>query len=151
MNKTEKIESATPKLKSGLFIPGEKILTKLSYTHIEQLLGISEQIKRTFYEIECIKGSWSVRELKRQINSLYYERSGLSQNPEKPARMVKQKTRPQLSTDIIKNVYAFEFLDLPVKEIVEESDLEKPYSISYNISSLSSDTGFVLKLVKNAS
>lgn len=122
---TEKVESLTPQLKSGLFVPGDKILLKLSYTHIEQLLGIEDPLKRTFYEIECIKGSWSVRELKRQINSLYFERSGLSKNPEKLAKLVQQKTKPQESTDIIKNIYAFEFLDLPVKEIVEETDLEK--------------------------
>lgn len=122
---TEKVGSATPQLKSGLLVPGEKILTKLSYTHIEQLLSIEEPLKRTFYEIECIKSAWSVRELKRQINSLYFERSSLSKNPEKLAKLVKQKTKPQETTDIIKNIYAFEFLDLPVKEIVEESDLEK--------------------------
>ncbi|MDZ7743236.1 MAG: PDDEXK nuclease domain-containing protein [Bacteroidota bacterium] len=112
-------------MKTGLFVPGDKILSKLSYTHIEQLLGIDEPLKRTFYEIECIKGIWSVRELKRQINSLYFERSSLSKNPEKLAKLVKQKTKPQESRDIIKNIYAFEFLDLPVKEIVEESDFEK--------------------------
>jgi len=122
---SQKVGSATPQLKTGLFVPGDKILSKLSYTHIEQLLGIDEPLKRTFYEIECIKGTWSVRELKRQINSLYFERSGLSKNPEKLAKLVHQKTKPQQSTDIIKNIYAFEFLDLPVKEIVEESDLEK--------------------------
>lgn len=85
---TEKVGSATPHLKSGLFLPSEKILSKLSYTHIEQLLSIEEPLKRTFYEMECIKGAWSVRELKRQMNSLYFERSGLSKNPEKLAKLV---------------------------------------------------------------
>ena len=121
----EKVGSLTPQLKSGLFVPGNKILSKLSYTHIEQLLSIDEPLKRTFYEIECIKCAWSVRELKRQINSLYFERSGLSKNPEKLAKLVQQKTKPQASTDIVKNIYAFEFLNLPIKEIVEESDMEK--------------------------
>lgn len=119
-----KVGSLTPELQSGMSVPGDKILTKLSYTHIELLLGIDEQMKRAFYEIECIKGLWSVRELKRQINSLYFERSGLSKNPEKLAKLVQQKTKPQAGTDIVKNIYAFEFLDLPVKEIVEESDME---------------------------
>jgi predicted nuclease of restriction endonuclease-like (RecB) superfamily len=122
---SSKVGTASPQLQTALFVPGEKILSKLSYTHIEQLLSIDEPLKRTFYEIECIKGAWSVRELKRQINSLYFERSGLSENPEKLAKLVQQKTKPWESTDIIKNIYAFEFLDLPVKEIVEESDLEK--------------------------
>lgn len=122
---SQKVGTASPHLQESLFVPGEKILSKLSYSHLELLLGIDEPLKRTFYEIECIKGIWSVRELKRQINSLYFERSGLSKNPDKLAKLVYQKTKPQQSTDIIKNIYAFEFLDLPVKEIVEESDLEK--------------------------
>jgi predicted nuclease of restriction endonuclease-like (RecB) superfamily len=117
--------SVTPLLSSEKFVPGEKILSNLSYTHIEQLLAIDESLKRTFYEIECIKGAWSVRELKRQINSQYFERSSLSKNPEKLSRLIAQDTTPQAPTDIIKNIYAFEFLDLPVREIVEESDLEK--------------------------
>jgi predicted nuclease of restriction endonuclease-like (RecB) superfamily len=122
---TIKMGTVSPQLQTGLFVPGEKILSKLSYSHIELLLGIDEKLKRTFYEIECIKGIWSVRELKRQINSLYFERSSLSKNPEKLTKLVKHKTKPQESRDIIKNIYAFEFLDLPVKEIVEESDFEK--------------------------
>ena len=121
----QKVGTLTPQSELGLFLPGEKILSKLSYSHLELLLGIDEPLKRTFYEIECIKGAWSVRELKRQINSLYFERSGLSKNQEKLAQLVQQKTKPQETTDIIKNIYAFEFLDLPLKEIVEESDLEK--------------------------
>ncbi len=103
---------------------GEFIITKLSYTHIEQLIRIDDDLKRTFYEIECIKGTWSVRELKRQITSLYYERSGLSANPKKLSKLVQEKILVQKPTDIIKNIYAFEFLDLNIKDVVEESDLE---------------------------
>jgi len=123
--KNEMAGTISTQFDSKLHVSGDKILTKLSYTHIEQLLSISEPLKRTFYEIECIKGAWSVRELKRQINSLYFERSNLSKNPDKLAKMVRQKIKPQLSTDVVKNIYAFEFLGLPLKEIVEESDLEK--------------------------
>lgn len=96
--------------------------TGLNMASLELLLGINDPPKRAFYEIECIKGAWSVRELKKQINSLYFKRSGLSKNPEKPAKLVQQKTKLQETTDIIKNIYALEFFDLPVKEIVEESD-----------------------------
>ncbi len=105
-------------------VHAKHILSKLSYTHIEQLIRIEDDLKRIFYEIECIKGTWSVRELKRQIASLYFERSGLSAKPEKLAEMVQQTTTPQAPTDIIKTVYAFEFLDLNIKDVVEESDLE---------------------------
>jgi len=61
-------------------VPADKIINQLSYTHIEQLLNIESELKRIFYEIESIKGCWSVKELKRQINSLYFERMGLSAN-----------------------------------------------------------------------
>jgi predicted nuclease of restriction endonuclease-like (RecB) superfamily len=105
-------------------VSGKLIITKLSYTHLEQLIRIADDLKRTFYEIECIKGTWSVRELKRQISSLYYERSGLSAKPEKLSELVQKKSLAQNTTDIIKNIYAFEFLDLNIKEVVEESDLE---------------------------
>jgi len=105
-------------------VGGKHIITKLSYTHLEQLIRIDDDLKRTFYEIECIKGTWSVRELKRQIVSLYYERSGLSAKPEELSELVQKKAIPQKATDIIKNVYAFEFLDLNIKDVVEESDLE---------------------------
>ncbi len=124
LNQLIKVGSVTPQLDNILVVPPQKLISKLSYTHIEQLLNIDNQLKRTFYELECIKGTWGVRELKRQINSLYFERSGLSANPEKLSALINQKTLPQTPADIIKNIYSFEFLDLNIKPIVEESDLE---------------------------
>lgn len=105
-------------------VPVEKIIRKLSFSHLAELIKIDDRLKRTFYEMECIKCTWSIRELKRQINSLYYERSGLSAKPEKLQELTKQKAIPQKPADIIKNIYAFEFLNLNVKDVVEESDLE---------------------------
>ena len=118
-------ESLTTESKSSkLLVPADKILNQLSYTHIEQLLSIQDHLKRTFYEIECIKGTWSVRELKRQINSLYFERSGMSAKPELLSELTQQKAETASPTDIVKSVYAFEFLGLKTKDAVEESDLE---------------------------
>jgi predicted nuclease of restriction endonuclease-like (RecB) superfamily len=88
------------------------------------LFTIEDLLKRSFYEIECIKGTWSVRELKRQINSLYYERSGMSLKPEKLAEITSLQAETIQPTDIVKSVYAFEFLGLKIKDAVEESDLE---------------------------
>jgi len=110
--------------KNALQIPPEKLIENLAFSHLSELLKIDNSLKRIFYEIECIKGTWSVRELKRQINSLYFERSGLSRNPEKLAELVQQKTKPQTAIDIIKNVYAFDFLDISTNSIIEESDLQ---------------------------
>ena len=73
------MQSLTTESKSlDFLVPAEKIISQLSYSHIEQLLPIQDSLKRAFYEVECIKGIWSVRELKRQINSLYFERCGMS-------------------------------------------------------------------------
>lgn len=111
-------------LPAHLHIPPDKLLAKLSYTHLVQLFPVSDPLKRVFYEIECIKGGWTVAELKRQINSLYFERSGLSKYPEKLSAMVAEKAETIQAADVIKSVYAFEFLGLHAKDVVEETDLE---------------------------
>ena len=101
------------------------LLENLSFTHFEQLLAIDEPLKRAFYEIECIRGNWSVRALKRQIASLYFERSGLSLDKEKLAAMAHETAEqdaPQLS---IRDPYIFEFLGLKPREAVAESYLEQ--------------------------
>jgi predicted nuclease of restriction endonuclease-like (RecB) superfamily len=119
-----KVGAVNPQSENRLLVPAKKLLNNLSYSHIEQLLQFEEPLKRTFYELECIKGTWSVRELKRQINSLYYERSGMSIKPEMLSEITQQKAEKATPSDIVKSVYAFEFLGLKVKDAVEESDLE---------------------------
>lgn len=106
-------------------VPAKKIISKLSFTHLSELIKIDNPLKRAFYEIECISGTWSVSELKRQISTSYYERSGLSQDKEKLSELIHQKAENLQAIDIIKNPMTFEFLDLPVKDILEESDIEQ--------------------------
>ena len=119
------MESSTPQsTKPNLHVPGEKLLSKLSFSHLVELIKIQDHLKRTFYEIECIKGTWSVRALKRQINSLYFERSGMSAKPELLSELTQQKAETASPTDIVKSLYAFEFLGLKTKDALEESDLE---------------------------
>lgn len=124
LNQDKKVGSPTPLSQNAREVPVDKLITNLSYTHFEQLLQIKDPIKRTFYEVACIQGTWSVKELKRQINSLYYERSGMSRKPEMLSEITQQKTEPMLPAEIVKSVYAFEFLGLRVKDAVEETDLE---------------------------
>ena len=124
LEEAAKVGSPTPLSENTNRIPADTIIYQLSYTHIEQLLNIEAELKRTFYEIESIKGCWSVKELKRQINSLYFERSGMSLKPELLRDITNQKAETLLPADIIKSVYAFEFLGLKTKDAVEESDLE---------------------------
>ena len=65
------------------------------------------------------------RELKRQIDSLYFERSGMSQNPTLLSRIVQDNSEAGNMIDTIKSPFAFEFLGLKAKEVVYESDLEQ--------------------------
>jgi len=66
-------------------ISGERLISSLSFTHICELLRCEEPEKRAFYEDQCIRGCWSVRELKHPIASLLYARSELSIDKQKLA------------------------------------------------------------------
>lgn len=109
----------------GLQVPPDKLINRLSFSHFTLLFPIADPLKRTFYEIECMKGNWSHNELRRQISSLYFERSGMSNNPEKLSRIVQENSEALLPTDIIKSHFTFEFLGLKAKDVVYESDLEQ--------------------------
>ncbi|KYG81367.1 putative nuclease of restriction endonuclease-like (RecB) superfamily [Roseivirga ehrenbergii] len=103
----------------------EKTVNQLSFSHITLLLRINDPIKRAFYAVEAIRGIWSTHELKRQIAALLYERSGMSQSPEKLLETVHRNTLPSVDDrPVIKDLYALEFLGLPQQAAVEESDLE---------------------------
>ncbi len=129
-------ESLTPKLQNTLStkgiangesltpISGNQLVNALSFTHIVELLHIQDSTKRAFYELECIQGHWSVRELKRQINSLYYERSGLSLNKAKLSELAQQSAEQLPAQLAIREPYIFEFLGLKPKEVMGESHLE---------------------------
>jgi predicted nuclease of restriction endonuclease-like (RecB) superfamily len=123
------VQSANAQFKANnatdLQVPPDKLTRSLSFTHLTLLLPLADPLKRTFYEIECMKGNWSVEELKRQINSLYFERSGMSNNPEKVSRLVQDKSEALIPTDIIKSPFTLEFLGLKAKDVVYESDLEQ--------------------------
>jgi predicted nuclease of restriction endonuclease-like (RecB) superfamily len=118
--KNGKVGTVSPKL----HLTAEKMLTCLSYSHFEQLADINDETKRIFYEIESIRGNWSVRELKRQIGSLYYERSGLSINKEKLSQMANISAEEQPVELNIRDPFVFEFLGLKSREVMAESDLE---------------------------
>lgn len=122
-NNENLIKSPTESDKS-LLMPPNVLIHKLSFSHFVELFVIKEPLKRTFYEIECIKGSWSVRELRRQINTLYFERSGMSLNKEKLREITQETAEIFDPKEIIKSIYSFEFLGLKAQEVIEEKDLE---------------------------
>ena len=88
------------------------------------LSNIKEPLKRTFYEQEVIHGCWTIKELDRQVSSLYYERMGLSKS-KKTLQAYTNEGRTQMqASDIIHNPMAMEFLNLPEDKLVTESKLE---------------------------
>lgn len=110
---------------NALSVSPHEIIELLSFTHLVQLFPIKDPLKRTFYELECIKGNWKVDELRRQISTLYFERSGLSLNPGKLSEITQSKAEKSTTNDFIKSPFTFEFLGLKSKDIVYESDLEQ--------------------------
>lgn len=95
----------------------EMLISHLSFTHIREIMTIDDSFERFFYETECIKCGWSVRELRRQIATNLYLRAGISKKP-------KLLLSPGTQELTIKEPFALEFLGLDANEAVSESDLE---------------------------
>lgn len=105
-------------------VPTEELITRLSYSHLELIVDLENETQRTFYELEAIRGNWSVRELKRQIGSLYFERSGLSCNKATLAERAHQSAEQNTQLSI-RDPFIFEFLGLKPAEVMSESHLEQ--------------------------
>ncbi len=101
----------------------EMLVSRLSFSHIMEIVPIEDPLERFFYEFECIRGNWSVKELRRQITTNLFVRAGISKNPEKLlAQAVNSKQNAMLN---IKEPFTFEFLGLDAKDTVKESDIEQ--------------------------
>lgn len=97
---------------------------KLSYSHYLTLMRIENIEERNFYEIEAINNGWSLRELKRQMDSALYERLVLSRDKEKVLELSQKGQLIEKPQDIVKDPYILEFLGLDEKAIYSENDLE---------------------------
>lgn len=106
----------------------QTVSVKLSWSHYCELMGISDADRRSFYEKESIRSGWSVRELKRQIDSSLFERLLLSRgdaNKETVLELAEKGIEITKPADIIRDPYVFEFLGLPENKPFMESDLEE--------------------------
>lgn len=117
-------QSVTDESKINLKVQANKLLTHLTFTHFVELIKIDDDTKRVFYEVETIKANWSVRELKRQIETLLYERVGLSKDKNALLKSLDSKKDIYNPLDIIKNPYILEFTGLQEKASYSETDLE---------------------------
>ena len=99
------------------------LISNLSFSHIREIMVIDDAFERFFYKTECIKCSWSVRELRRQIKTNLYVRAGISKKPE---LLIQQTIDNNVNASLtIKDPFTFEFLGLEAKDAVTESDLEQ--------------------------
>ncbi|WDF47452.1 PDDEXK nuclease domain-containing protein [Chryseobacterium sp. KACC 21268] len=101
----------------------DKLINNLSFTHIVEFLKLDDSTKRTFYEAESIKNNWSVRELQRAVNSILFERTGLSKDKLKVLEEHKKSEKPQ-AENFFRSPYILEFLGLKEETSYSENQLE---------------------------
>ena len=104
--------------------PGKTIISHLSFTHLREIMTLNDPLARYFYEQECIKCTWSVRELRRQISTNLYVRAGISANPDKLLSLPSVQGHDSAELQI-RQPFTFEFLGLKAQDIVDEHDLEE--------------------------
>ncbi|MBC8420380.1 MAG: DUF1016 family protein [Desulfobacteraceae bacterium] len=123
--KSETVSRKSQKPSAELTVQAISERFPLPWSAYVRLLSVRNKHAQKFYEQEALRGGWSVRQLDRQINSQFYERTALSKNK---AAMLKKgvKARPGDAVtpeEQIKDPYVLEFLDL--KDEYSESDLEE--------------------------
>lgn len=122
--KLVKQEEKSPTVSDQFKTSGKKIISSLSFSHIVELLTLDDPLARYFYEQECIKCTWSVRELRRQISTNLYVRAGISANPDKLLSLPYVQGHDSAELQI-RQPFTFEFLGLKAQDIVDEHDLEE--------------------------
>ena len=99
--------------------------SELSWSHYRLLMRVPDEQARTFYMEECVKSAWSVRQLERQINTMYYQRILASQDKAAVSKEI-QTTEPKPEYEkIIKDPYVMEFLQIQPDTHVYEGELEQ--------------------------
>ncbi|MDX9942887.1 MAG: PDDEXK nuclease domain-containing protein [Bacteroidales bacterium] len=98
---------------------------KLSWSHFAELLGVSDDTAREFYLKQCDNENWSVRELKRQINSSLFERLALSKDKKGILELARDGLTISQPRDIVKDPYVLEFLKISEELRMTESSLEQ--------------------------
>lgn len=122
MTENEHVEKS-PTVLDGFRTTGQMIISRLSFSHIVEIMTVDDPLARYFYEQECIKCTWSVRELRRQISTNLYVRTGISSNPEKMFSLPSLQGHDNNELQI-RQPFTFEFLGLKANEVVDEKDIE---------------------------
>ena len=122
MAENEHIEKS-PTVSDEFRTTGQMIISRLSFSHIVEIMTVDDPLARYFYKQECIKCTWSVRELRRQISTNLYVRTGISSNPEKMLSLPSLQGHDNNELQI-RQPFTFEFLGLKADEVVDEKDIE---------------------------
>ena len=117
---SDKSTEISPTASDKFITPAVELISKLSFSHIVEIITIDDSLARFFYETECIRCCWSVKELRRQISTNLYFRVGMSKKPELLIDRTKTDNSPAFT---IKDPFSFEFLGLR-PEAFTENDLE---------------------------
>ncbi len=117
------LPGSTEPVTDALMLPAETLLQTLSFSHFIELLRLDTDLKRRFYEVQAVQNAWSVRELARAVDTLLFERTGLSSDKQSVIRKMKEGN-PVALTELVKNPYLLEFLGLEEKAEYSENDLE---------------------------
>lgn len=110
---------------SAKSVLSDKMLAGLSWSHICLLLAVSDKDARSFYEIEIASNNWSVREARRQIESMLFERLAMSKNKSEVKKLAQSGQIIETPEDAVKDPYVLEFLGLDEQQVWLESDLEQ--------------------------
>ena len=100
------------------------LYAQLNWSQYKWLLDIADKDKREYYILETINNCWTARQMKRQINSMLYERLLLSNDKESVLAMARKERAPEAPQEIVKDPMVLEFLGLEKKAHYYESDLE---------------------------
>ncbi len=103
----------------------QTVSAKLSWSHYVELIGIKDNMERSFYEKQCVRDNWGIRELQRQKNSSLFQRLALSKNKEDIIILSEKGQIIENGKDIIKDPYVLEFLDITEHNNISEKDLEQ--------------------------
>ena len=102
----------------------ETVSPKLTWSHYSELIKIEEETKRRYFEKYASMENLSVRDLKRQVYSLHYERLLMSKDKKALMEYEKKGNTPTKSEELIKDPYVLEFLNLEERNIYTEKELE---------------------------
>lgn len=118
----KKFQTLSGKSKNGKW---QTLSAKLGWSHYIELLGIDNDLERRFYENQCINEKWSVRQLRRQINSALFQRLALSKDKEGIMELSKIGEVIKNPKDLVRDPYILEFLKIPQSHKLTEKGLEQ--------------------------